>query len=43
LLSTFRNFGFAEVTGTRKSKRKASFPFALHSFFRNFAHKSAKQ
>ena len=33
----FRNFGFAEVTGTRKSKRKTSFPFAFLSFFRNFA------
>jgi hypothetical protein len=40
LLSTFRNdFGFAEVTGTRKSKRKTSFPFAFLSLFRNFAAK----
>ena len=36
LLSTFRNFGFAEVTDTLKCKRKMAFPFAFLSFFRNF-------
>ena len=38
MLSTFRNFGCAEVTGTLKCKRKMAFPFAFLSFFRNFAH-----
>jgi len=37
LLSTFRNFGFAEVTWHSEMKRKASFTFAFRSFFRNFA------
>jgi len=38
LLSFFRNFGSAEVTGTRQCKTKNwRFSFALLSFFRNFA------
>jgi len=36
-LSLIRNSGFAEVTSTRKCKRKTGFPFAFLSFFRNFA------
>jgi len=31
------NFGFTELTLHSEMKRKASFPFAFHSFFRNFA------
>jgi len=34
--SFFRNFGFAELTYDSEMKRKASFPFAFHSFLRNF-------
>ena len=36
--SFFRNFGFAELTMHSEMKRKARFPFAFPSFFRNFAH-----
>jgi len=36
LSAFFRNFGFAELTGHSEMKRKASFPFAFLSFFRNF-------
>jgi len=32
-----KNFGYAELTLHSKVKRKASFPFALLSFFCNFA------
>jgi len=40
LLSTFRIIGFAEDTGTRKSKTKnMHFSFVLPSFFRIFAAK----
>ena len=35
--SFFRNFGFAELTMHSAMKRKTSFSFALHSFFRNSA------
>ena len=37
LCSTFRNFGFAELTLHSKMKRKVNFPFAFRSFIRNFA------
>jgi hypothetical protein len=37
LLPFFRNFGLAEVTQHSEMKRKACFPFAFRSFFRNFA------
>ena len=42
LLSTFRNFGFAEVTMRSEMQRKMGFPFAFHSLFRNFARKLIK-
>ena len=32
----FINFGFAELTIHSEMKRKTCFPFAFHSFFRNF-------
>ena len=35
-LSTFCNFGFTELTRHSEMKRKANFPFAFLSFFRNF-------
>jgi hypothetical protein len=48
-LSTFRNFGFADVfrftqgnSCVSEMKRKTSFPFAFLSTFRNFANKLAK-
>ena len=31
------NFGYSELIWHSKMKRKASFPFAFYSFFRNFA------
>jgi len=37
--SLIRNFGFAEATFARKSKRKSSFSFAFRSLIRNFAGK----
>ena len=37
LYNFFRNFGYAEITLHSEMTRKASFSFAFHSFFRNFA------
>jgi hypothetical protein len=37
LLIFFPIFSSAEVTCTRKRKEKLGFPFAIPSFFRNFA------
>ena len=36
LHSIFRNSDFAELTRHSEMKRKTSFPFSFHSFFRNF-------
>ena len=40
--STFRNFGFAEVTRHSEMKRKLSFLLHFSRFYRNFALKMKK-